>query len=187
MRPDVLLDRVHQDHQQLMSGLRQGLDDLYNAPAESHVWSISGRRPTITYAAQMIREASEELYLILSDTDLEDLQAQILQASERGVEVCALLTGEGELGCGQVAYHPPLESKVQELTDTLLVIADKCEALIASSNHETSATITGNRHLILIARQFVWMELFAQRIYARLGSDLLEQLDPGDRQIFDDR
>jgi sugar-specific transcriptional regulator TrmB len=185
MRPDVLLDRLHQEHQQLMSGLHQGLVDLYNAPVESHVWSITGRRPTITYATQMIREAAEELYLVLSDTDLEDLTDSIIKAGERGVEICALLTGEGELGCGQVAYHPPLESEVQELTHTLLVIADRREALIASSNHETSATITGNRHLIMIARQFVWMELFAQRIYARLGPDLLERLDPEDRKLFD--
>jgi sugar-specific transcriptional regulator TrmB len=185
MRPDVLLDRLHQEHQQLMAGLRQGLEDLYNAPVETHVWSITGRRTTITYAMQMIREAKTELYLVLSDTDLDDLHEAIIGASERGVEICALLTGEGELGCGQVAYHPPLESEVQELTNTLLVIADKREALIASSNHETSATITGNLHLIMITRQFVWMELFAQRIYARLGPDLLEKLDPGDRQIFD--
>jgi sugar-specific transcriptional regulator TrmB len=185
MRPDVLLDRLHQEHQQLMAGLRQGLEDLYNAPVETHAWSIVGRRTTITYAMQMIREAKIELYLVLSDTDLEDLNETIFKASERGVEICALLTGEGELSCGQVAYHPPLESEVQELTNTLLVIADKREALIASSNHETSATITGNLPLIMIARQFVWMELFAQRIYARLGPDLLEKLDPGDRRIFD--
>jgi hypothetical protein len=29
------------------------------------------------------------------------------------------------------------------------------------------------------------MELFTQRIYARLGSDLLERLEPEDRQIFE--
>ena len=47
------------------------------------------------------------------------------------------------------------------------------------------ATITRNAHLVGIARQFVWMEFFTQRIYDRLGSELLEKLDPQDRQFFE--
>ena len=56
---------------------------------------------------------------------------------------------------------------------------------MASTNQETTATITRNPNLVLIARQFVWMELFAQRVYARLGSDLLKQLDPADQRILE--
>ena len=51
-------------------------------------------------------------------------------------------------------------------------------------NLEMTATVTRNPNLVLIARQFVWMELFTQRIYARLGQDLLDRLDPTDRQIL---
>jgi hypothetical protein len=29
------------------------------------------------------------------------------------------------------------------------------------------------------------MELFAQRIYQQLGADMIERLDPEDRQIFE--
>jgi HTH-type transcriptional regulator, sugar sensing transcriptional regulator len=38
---------------------------------------------------------------------------------------------------------------------------------------------------VLIARQFVWMELFAQRVYTRLGARLLAKLDPEDQKIFE--
>ena len=48
-----------------------------------------------------------------------------------------------------------------------------------------NATITNNRNLVLIARQFVWMELFTQRIYAQIGPDLLPRLDPQSRQVFE--
>jgi Cd2+/Zn2+-exporting ATPase len=37
---------------------------------------------------------------------------------------------------------------------------------------------------VLIARQFIWMELFAQRIFARLGDDLLDRLDAADRHVL---
>jgi hypothetical protein len=57
--------------------------------------------------------------------------------------------------------------------------------LIASLEEEASATITNNRKLIFIARQFVWMELFTQRIYKRLGPDLLNRLEEDDRRIFE--
>jgi len=77
-----------------------------------------------------------------------------------------------------------LESELQELTGTLVIVTDNQRALIASTNHETIATITGNRNLVLMARQFVWMELFAQRIYTRLGSNFVKQLDPEDQKIF---
>ena len=56
--------------------------------------------------------------------------------------------------------------------------------LIASGHKTTSATMSSNPNLVLIARQFVWMELFAQRIFHRLGSDLLARLDPEDRRVL---
>ena len=99
-------------------------------------------------------------------------------------EINALLTGKSSLACGQVAYHPPLESELQELTGTLVIVTDNQRALIASTSLETIATITGNRNLVLMARQFVWMELFAQRIYTRLGPDFVQKLDPEDQKIF---
>jgi len=37
---------------------------------------------------------------------------------------------------------------------------------------------------VLITRQFVWMELFAQRIYYRLSPGMLDLLDQADRSIL---
>lgn len=54
-----------------------------------------------------------------------------------------------------------------------------------AAGSEMTATVTRNPNLVLIARQFVWMELFAQRIFARLGREWLKQLDPEDRHIFE--
>lgn len=46
-----------------------------------------------------------------------------------------------------------------------------------------NATITRNPNLLLIARQFIWMEMFTQRVYARPGLHPLQRLEPGDRAI----
>ena len=187
MPPQVLLDRHQMEHEQLLSDLREGLAELYTAIADDRVWTIGGKTAVLAYAAKLIHEAESELYLVLTDADLDVLRPNIIAADARGVTIRTLLTGEDTLACGQVAYHPPLESELQGITATLLVDADDREVLIAGSNprQETTATITRNQDLVLIARQFVWMEMFTQRIYAKLGDDLLARLDPEDREIFE--
>jgi len=184
--PDALLDRYQQEHRRLIQSLRDGLGRLYMAQDEDGLWTTTGREAVLAYAGQMIQKAQSEIMLVLSDPDLQALREDVVRASEKDVAVSALLTGEGELGCGQVARHPPLESELQELTGNLVVVVDGGEALIASTDLEMTATITRNRNLVLIARQFVWMELFAQRVYTRLGPDLLARLETEDRRVFEE-
>ncbi len=183
--PDLLITRHEEEHTRLLGSLRDGLDEMYTGTEEEGVWSISGQPAVISYAAQLIRQAESDLSLVLSDEDVKALRPEVEGACARGIAVSALLTGEEPLGCGREAHHPPLESEMQGLTGTLLVVADNREALIASSNHEMTGSITTNRNLVLIARQFVWMELFTQRVYARLGPRLLDLLDDEDRRIFE--
>ncbi len=182
--PDVLLDRYEEEQRQMTEEMREGLSELYTVSDEDRVWSIAGRQPTLSYAAQLIRSAREELYMVLTDDDLDILHQEITEADERGTKINSLLTGQSDFEIGRVAHHPPLESEKQELTNTLMVVVDSAKVLIASTNQGTVATITGNPNLVLIARQFVWMELFAQRISARLGADAINKLDPEDQKIF---
>lgn len=189
--PDVLLDHHEAEQRHLLGGLRRGLTALYEASDDERVWALSGAPAVRAYAARLIRRAEKELLLVLNDHDLAGLLADVREACARGVRVGSLLTGSGSLpdgsgplDCGEVAYHPPLESELQELSGTLIVVGDDAEALIANAALDTTATVTTNRNLVMITRQFVWMELFTQRVYARLGPDLLQQLDPQDRQIF---
>lgn len=182
--PDTLLDQHEQEYRRLMVELREGLKKLYATQDDDRVWSIGRRRSVLSYAAQMIRQAQNEVYLVLTDPDLEALYQHIREACDRGVNVSSLLTGDAELDCGRTARHSQAESELQELVDTLMVIVDEREVLIARNATEMTATITRNPNLVLIAHQFVWMELFAQRIYSQLGSDLLAHLEPEDRRIF---
>lgn len=182
--PDILLNRYEEDQQNMMTELRAGLNEIYQSSDEDKVWSITGKRPTYTYAIQMLREAQMEVYTVMDDETLKALENEFDSVCQRGLEINALLTGEATLKCGQIAHHPPIESEIQELTGTFVIVTDNQRALIASTNKETIATITENRNLVLMARQFIWMELFAQRIYTRLGPDFVNQLDPNDQKIF---
>ncbi|HEX3049017.1 MAG TPA: hypothetical protein VHP83_00055 [Aggregatilineaceae bacterium] len=61
---------------------------------------------------------------------------------------------------------------------------DEQEVLIASAQPSYSATVTTNGNMVQIGRQFVWMELFAHRVFAQIGPELQERLDPEDRAVF---
>ena len=182
--PDVLLDRYEEDQQRMLVGLRSGMEKIYQSSDEDKVWSISGHRAVFSYATQMLREAQSDIYAVLNDQAIFALESELAAIDQRGIEINALLTGESNLAFGQVAFHPPLESELQQLTDTLVIVTDNQRALIASTKQETVATLTGNSNLVLMARQFVWMELFAQRIYTKLGPDFVQQLDQDDQRIF---
>lgn len=185
--PKILLDRHEAEHTQLVGDLRQGLAELYKDASDERVWSLSGRSTILAYASQLIAGARAEIFLVLTDDDLDALIGEIEAADQRGIAANTLLTGSKTLDRGRIAHHPPLESELQGLTTTLLVEADGDQLLIGSSmpHRNMTATVTRNSDLVFIARQFVWMELFTQRVYARLGPDLLARLTPDDRRIFE--
>jgi Cd2+/Zn2+-exporting ATPase len=183
--PDVLLARLKDEHDTRVRKLSEGLGRLYTAKPEDTLWTIDGRPSILPYASGMAKNAGAELMLVLPDRDVPDLQDVLSDAFNRGVDVNILMTGSAQLGFGQVVYHPPRESELQRLTSSLVVIADEREALIASGTEQLHATVTTNENLVLIARQFIWMELFAQRIYATIGPELMQRLSIEDRQVLE--
>ena len=182
--PDQLLERYDRRHRQLLDSLQGGLAEIFDSQSEDALWSISGEAAIFSYAAQMIRNAGDEIYLVMGDDALGKLQQEILSSCDKGVSVGALLTGQGELACDQVSYHPPEESEIQGLDHMLVVVVDGGECLIANLERDMTATVTNNKNLVLISHQFVWMELFAQRVYERLDPAQLDQLDQADKQLL---
>jgi Cd2+/Zn2+-exporting ATPase len=182
--PDVLLDRYEAESRERIAALRSGLAPLYRQQDEGRLWNFNGRRDALQYAAEMIAAAQRELMLVLTDADVDELSDLLVGAHERGVQLGIIHTGQNVLAIGQVVRHPRRETELHHMLETLIVVADEREFLIASGHATTTATVTTNSNMVLIARQFIWMELFAQRIFARLGEELLAQLDPEDRQVL---
>jgi sugar-specific transcriptional regulator TrmB len=182
--PAVLLDRYEREARERAAGLRTELIPLYNQQESGRLWNFSGRREALASAGELIDGAERELMLVMTDADVEALRPRLQAAHERGVAIGAMLTGSAPFAIGQVVRHPKRETELHRMDETLIVVRDEREFLIASGHLVTAATMTTNANMVLIARQFIWMELFAQRIFARLGPDLLERLAPEDRQVL---
>ncbi|NJK80986.1 MAG: TrmB family transcriptional regulator [Blastochloris sp.] len=182
--PNTLLDRYEQDTCSRVTALRHGLLPLYTRQDEGKIWNFSGRKDALAYASEMINEATSELMLVLTDADVLALREPLIAAHARDVTLGVMLTGHADFNLGQVVRHPQRETELHRMQETIIVVADEREFLIAMGHEVTSATVTTNANMVLIARQFIWMELFAQRIFARLGDDLLAMLAPEDRNVL---
>ena len=182
--PDQLLDRYEEEYQRLLGNLRVRLQAVYSSPHGELLGTIAGENSILSQASRMIQEASEELLLVLNDRVLERLREWIVSACARGLPTGVLLTGMGDLACENVARHPPLESELQGLGNLLVVVSDGKECLIASTGENMSGTITNNQNMVFITRQFIWMELFTQRLYRRLNPELMDLLDQEERRIL---
>lgn len=182
--PDVLLDQHQDEFQNLLSDLRPALKEVFENQSDSRVWSIVGQQAIISYCNQMLQSVDSEIYVVINDQSLNFMVQSLEDLGKRNITPNILATGSQKIPFGNVVYHPPLESEIQGLTDTLLVIIDNKEVLVANISNEPRATITTNANLILIAKQFVWMEFFTQRIYAQIGEELLAKLTPQDKEIF---
>jgi Cd2+/Zn2+-exporting ATPase len=182
--PAMLLDRYEREARARAASLRSELLPLYNQEETGRLWNFSGRREALSYAGELIDGAASELMLVLTDADVTTLRGHLEAAHARNVALGVILTGDLPFGLGQVVRHPKRETELHRMTETLIVVADEREFLIASGHQVAAATVTTNLNMVLIARQFIWMELFAQRIFARLGDELLQKLDPDDQQVL---
>ena len=186
--PDVLLDLHLEAQNRLTATLRAELIARYAYREEDHLWSMTGNRSVTIYAFQMIRQAKSKIVAVLSDPVLAALRTELAKAHARGVEVYALLTGEADLDFGTVVHHPAQESELQQMMGMAMLAVDDAEVLIANTpsvcDLETTATITRNRNLLFIATQFIWMEMFTQRIQKAVGKDLFALLSEDDRRVF---
>ena len=199
--PDTLLDRFAKEHRIRIDELRRGLNRAYEPHDEDRLWSIEGSDAVLAFAGGMLKQAEKEVFLVANDPALAALFSHLQDCLQKNISTNLLLTGPGELSglpgvdkfinnpALQIARHPPRESEIHELTDMLLLAVDGESCLIASPDSrsgELEGTVTSNRNLVLVASQFVWMELFTQRIYSNIGDDLLTRLGQSDRQIFED-
>ena len=182
--PDILLDQYQNEIQGLISDLRPSLKEYFENQQSNRVWSIVDRDAIFAYCVQMLQAARTEVYILLNDKSLEYLKDTLQELSPKKIIPNILSTGSTKITFGNVVYHPPLESEIQGLTNTLLLLIDNKEVLVANISDESRATITENANLILIAKQFIWMEFFTQRVYSQIGDEILSRLDPNDRKIF---
>ncbi len=182
--PSVILDRYAENTRSRVEELKGALGPLFTHNDDGRVWNFTGHAEAVHHCRGMFGEAKKEIMVVLNDDDLAALAGDLRAAHARGVSLGVMLTGDADFDCGEIIHHPKHETELHQLGGAILAVVDERECLIAGPGETALATVTSNTNLVLITRQFIWMELFSQRIFSRLGDDLLSRLDDEDRALL---
>lgn len=178
----TLLDSLRHSYEDALDAAHSVLVREEKATPREQVWNIEGRAAVLARAREMIREAERELLVSIDDRTLVDLIPCLHEAHGRGVRVRLLLSGEAEIDFGDIIRHPQTESALQQLGGSLVLVADGSQCLIGGTVGEETCIWTGNRHVVFIARQYIWQEVFTQKVSSRLGKEVHTLLSPDERR-----
>ena len=182
--PKVILDRYETNTKEQIEELRSSLIPIFTRKTDGKVWNFTGRPEALRHASEMISSATDEVMIVADDTDLETIEPTLRDAAERGLKIGVMLTGDADFDVGEVIRHPKNETVLHHLEETFVAVTDETECIIVGSGRNSLATVTTNANLVLITRQYIWMELFSQRVFSRLGDGLLNLLDEDDRRVL---
>lgn len=181
---DVLLDSLRHKYEDALDAAHERLSQEEQHTPLEQVWNIDGRDAILTRAREMIRKAQKEVLISMDDSTLLDLCNELREAADRGVKERLLLSGDAEVGFGEVIRHPTAESALQKTSQSLVIVSDGSQCLIGGTSSGDSCIWTGNRHVVFIARQFIWQEVFTQKVLERLGQEVFSVLSEDERKAI---
>ncbi len=179
---NILLDNLRHKYEDALDAAHERLSQEEQRTPLEQVWNLDGRDAILTRAREMVRTATKDILISVSDSTLLDLISILREASDRGVKVRMLLSGDAEVGFGEVIRHPRAESVLQKTGQSLVLVSDGSQCLIGGTGASETCIWTGNRHVVFIARQFIWQEVFTQKVLERLGQEILSVLSEDERK-----
>ncbi|HHW26817.1 MAG TPA: TrmB family transcriptional regulator [Firmicutes bacterium] len=180
----VLLDNLRHKYEEALDAAHDVLSlEEQRTPLEQ-VWNIDGRDSVLTRAREMIRTCHKDLLMLADDSTLVELLPTLNEAVSRGLKARLILSGEAEVEGVEVVRHPRAESDWQRTGNLLVIVTDSSQCLIGGTGSSGTCIWTGNRHVVFIARQFIWQEIFTQRTLERLGRQAIEVLSEEERKAI---
>jgi sugar-specific transcriptional regulator TrmB len=150
---EEFLDRLHQEHEELMAALKDELGSLTETPDLDCVWNIRGQANIIARAKSILGQARRRIYLATWPATFPALRPALEGAIGRGVQVVIYTTGRLDLPGGRVVITTVSEKVCQEKrTVGLIVIRDGQELLIGErlDAGQAQASWTHNPTLVAI-------------------------------------
>jgi Cd2+/Zn2+-exporting ATPase len=183
--PQELVAQMRRQFETTVENLASDLAALAVPTSPTQIWNIVGDQRIVQRAQAMVDAVQTELYVGLHDRTLTPLRSALIAAHGRGVSLHTLLFGEQTLDVGEVRHHPQAESEVHRVgRGIIIVVADRQAALIGGTTEAATAAWTINPHLVFVAREYIWQELFTQRLGQELPSEMLVRLAPFERAVL---
>lgn len=153
---DELLDRLQQEHADLLVSIRKDLY-AYTSPLDlDPVWNIEGETNLLARAEVMIRQATKRVYVGALPVTIEAMRPALESAAGREIQVVVYTTGHINLPGARVIVTPCPEAALEQMSKTgLILVRDGQEALIGewSAPRRAQAAWTHAPTLVSIAEQ----------------------------------
>lgn len=125
------LDRLHREHADLVTSLKDDLMAYTPAPDDGCVWNISGGANIMARAQDIIAQSRGQIYLAASPATVLALKPELEEAARRTVRVVVYTTARVDLPEVRVVITPVDEEAVDKARGLgLILIRDSREVLI---------------------------------------------------------
>lgn len=166
--PERLFAQLESRFSQSLSEFKNAVNALKLETDSTATWTMRGYSTLIEQARTLIKEAQQSLVLSLWESEAEQLQDRIQQASKRGVDVVLFsFTPLPKMGGTRFSYQIPATKLAQYWTPKLIIVADHRRLLVGSAerNEDSRAALSEEQSLIEMALSNLVLDitLFGQR------------------------
>ncbi len=181
---NTVLDNLRHKYEEALDAAHLELFKHESRTPLEQVWNIDGREAVLARAREMIRQSEREILISVDDRTLLELMQFLEEASFRGVRIRLLLSGDADVKFGEVTRHPQAETALQRTGEGLVLVIDSSQCLVGGTGINGTAIWTGNTHVVFVARQYIWQEIFTQKVLKRLEKEIWTILSPEERRAI---
>ncbi len=174
---DEFLERYRANVDESINYLKENFKTLNEQSPVEYMWHFNGEDQLYNRIKSMIAKAEKHLYMEMWVQDYELFYDDILQASDRGTDVVAVLYGRAKKEIGRVYYHQMenMEFEVGKYGRWINIVADKKECLFGTAKPgESGGVWTQNKSFMLLSESFILHDILIAEIYSK-HKDLLDR------------
>lgn len=154
LSPDRLFQLLESRFKQNLEALRGELENFSRPSEEAALWTLKGYPATLEQAQTLIRESQESVYASVWRREAMALQKPLLEAQERGVNVCLFSFNSLPAELGRICCYGIEETELEShWGHKIILIADHRRLLVggADKTEDNRAVVTEEQTLVEMA------------------------------------
>lgn len=165
--PDALVERLRRKYEEPLDYLEQVLPTIAGEHVDPTILTLSNWQVIADEGRKIISRATRDVRLSIWAESLEEFRSQSEAAGERGVEVFAMIYGDGRLESGSWLQHSYRDIVADRIGGRMLtLVADGSEVLIAHmpANGSPVGIRTQNPVLCLMVEEYLHHDFVLEKV-----------------------
>lgn len=186
--PNQLLELLERQFNERISEAKHSLQKFSTDIEPGHLWNIVGYKNMLHKAREMIARADKSIYLSLWQRECQILREDLIEASQRGIEITAFSFTPLDIPSQRVFSYQIPDSQLYKIWDRkIILVIDKNELLMgeADDKHNRKTAWTDNRAIVDIATNHMILDitLFGMRKKVDVGDTVTAMESSGFKNL----